>query len=153
MKNREKYAKEILDIACLGKSIAMDLNGNLVSCGDIDCYECEFHENYYDNDDCYVSIKKWCESDYVEKPKISESDKRFLDYLPDNYKWLIRNENGLLYAYNCKPQKDYVSMWFGEGAVLKISKQYKVTFPMVKWEDKEPWLIEDLKKLEVKDNG
>lgn len=26
---------------------------------------------------------------------------------------------------------------------------FKVDFPMVKWEDEEPWLIEDLKKLEV----
>ena len=26
-----------------------------------------------------------------------------------------------------------------------------VDFPMVKWEDSEPWLIEDLKKLEVVD--
>lgn len=32
MKNREKFAKEILDIACNGSSIAMDFDGNLVPC-------------------------------------------------------------------------------------------------------------------------
>ena len=145
MKNREKYAKEILDIACKGESIAMDFNGNLVSCNDINCCECEF----YDMDDCKIFVYEWCESKYIEKPKISESDKRFLDYLPDDKKWLARNKNGILYAYNCKPNKNYVNMWFDGGSVLKINGQYKIVFPMIKWEDKEPWLIEDLKKIEV----
>lgn len=26
---------------------------------------------------------------------------------------------------------------------------YTVDFPMIKWEDSEPWKIDDLKKLEV----
>lgn len=26
---------------------------------------------------------------------------------------------------------------------------FRLNLPMVKWSDKEPWLIEDLKKLEV----
>lgn len=30
-----------------------------------------------------------------------------------------------------------------------MSRLIDVDFPMVKWEDSEPWLIEDLKKLEV----
>lgn len=29
---------------------------------------------------------------------------------------------------------------------------FAVDFPMVKWSDSEPWLIEDLKKLEVVDS-
>lgn len=28
-------------------------------------------------------------------------------------------------------------------------RMFNVDFPIVKWSDKEPWLIEDLKKLEV----
>ena len=28
-------------------------------------------------------------------------------------------------------------------------RRYDVCFPMVKWEDTEPWKVEDLKKLEV----
>lgn len=29
---------------------------------------------------------------------------------------------------------------------------FNIDLPMVKWEDDEPWLIEDLKKLEVVDS-
>ena len=151
MKNREKFAKEILDIACKGKIIAVTKDNKVVCCDNINCGQCLFN---IDNDECFCDnndIEQWAESEYVEKPKISESDKRFLDYLPDDYKWLVRNKNGIIYAYSCKPKKDYISIWFGEGVVLKISKPYKVTFPMVRWEDEEPWSIEDLKKLEVKD--
>ena len=36
----------------------------------------------------------------------------------------------------------------GSGA-LKSLQKLNIEFPMVKWEDDEPWLIEDLKKLEV----
>lgn len=38
MKNKEKYAKEIVEIACSGHSIAIiKESGNIVSCGDIKC--------------------------------------------------------------------------------------------------------------------
>lgn len=36
--------------------------------------------------------------------------------------------------------------------IHKSLKFFKLDFPMVKWEDSEPWLIEDLKKLEVVEN-
>ena len=32
---------------------------------------------------------------------------------------------------------------------MEQNKDAKDRFPMVKWEDEEPWLIEDLKKEEV----
>ena len=32
---------------------------------------------------------------------------------------------------------------------LKSLKKLNIDFPMVKWSDGKPWLIEDLKKLEV----
>ena len=36
--------------------------------------------------------------------------------------------------------------------VEKALWMFNIDFPMVKWEDEEPWLIEDLKKLEVVDS-
>lgn len=94
----------------------------------------------------------WAENnheEYIEKPKISRSDRTFLDYIPDYYKYMARDEDGRLFVYKERPQKGsktwlYYPEWFG------IHKA-KVKFPMVKWENKEPWLIEDLKKLEVVD--
>lgn len=150
MKNKEKFSKEIIDIACKGGTIAVTKDNKVVNCDDITCEQCLFN---IDNDECSCDnndIERWAESEYVDKLTITESDRRFLDYLPDNCKWLVRNKDGSLYAYNRKPKKDYASMWFGECAVLKINKQCKA-FTMVKWEDDKPWWIADLKKLEVKD--
>ena len=148
MKNRENFAKEILDIACSGDSLALDAKGSIVSCEYIECLECLFNRNYDSN--CKERVKKWCESEYIEKPKISESDRRFLDYIPKSFKYIIRDSRGNLYAYVSKPYKS-INDWcdFPNNAKRISMMNYKVSFPMVKWEDEEPWLIEDLKKLEV----
>ncbi len=146
MTNREKYAKEILDIACSGYGIAILKRDNtLFTCDGERCEECICNCNC--GRSCNQVIAEWANSEYVEKPKIYESDRRFLDYIPDEYKWMARDKNGLLYIYSCKPFKDEDNCWNNE--VVKDISEFKVSFLMVKWEDKEPWAIEDLKKLEV----
>lgn len=63
MKNKEKYAKEILDIACSGNSLAFDKTTNkVVPCNGLCCLNCLFGHN------CDEAIKEWCESEYVEPP-------------------------------------------------------------------------------------
>ena len=49
MLNKEKYAKEILDIVCQDGTIPAVVNNIPIKCTDaLDCYDCKF---YY-NDDC-----------------------------------------------------------------------------------------------------
>lgn len=147
MTNREKYAEQILDIACSGYSIAILKRDNtLFACDGERCEECICNCNC--GRSCNQVIAEWANSEYVEKPKISESDRRFLDYIPDEYNWMARDKNGLLYVYYCKPFKSKES-WISEN--IKGVKEFKISFSIVKWEDEEPWLIEDLKKLEVVD--
>ena len=63
MKNKEKYAKEILEIACSGSSLAFDKTTNkVVPCNGLRCSNCLFGRN------CDEAIKEWCESEYVEQP-------------------------------------------------------------------------------------
>ena len=65
MKNREKFEKEIMDIACSGHSIAFDKEDNkLTACNKINCSECAFCSSSTTN--CLDKIKEWCESEYVE---------------------------------------------------------------------------------------
>ena len=65
MKNREKFAKEIMDIACSGHSIAFDKEVNkLTACNKINCSECAFCSSSTTN--CLDKIKEWCESEYIE---------------------------------------------------------------------------------------
>lgn len=145
MKNKEKYAKEIIEIACGGDSIAIASNsGKLVRCRNIKCYECLFNSTNCEND-----TREWAESEYIEKPVISKRDRAFLDYIKEEYKFIARDENGKLYVYNLKPYKDKVALCWGVSNYVCLTLNYNVDFPMVKWEDSEPWLIEDLKKLEV----
>ena len=69
MKNREKFAKEIMDIACSGSGIAMK-GGVLVPCDGLRCTECDFSSLVHsmNNSSCNISVEKWCESEYVEPP-------------------------------------------------------------------------------------
>lgn len=66
MKNKEKFEKEIFDIACNGSSIAVDKNGKVVACRDLPCIKCIFNGGSCSFSD---KVRKWAESEYKE-PKI-----------------------------------------------------------------------------------
>lgn len=61
MKNKEKFAKEIVEIAATGTSVAM-CNGVLRECRGLYCSQCDF----YSDRECDEKIKEWAESEYVE---------------------------------------------------------------------------------------
>lgn len=143
MKNKEKYASEIIEIACSGGSIAVTKEGeHVVRCGNIACSECLFVPL-----DC-EKIREWAESEYIEKSVISKKDRAFLEYLKC-YKYIARDDDGELYIYMSIPTKRS-DCWGADGAYRSL-RGLDIDFPMVKWSDEEPWLIEDLKKLEVVD--
>lgn len=138
MKNKEKFAKEIVELACNGEGIAVNKHSGMVfPCNNIPCSNCLFDNDYY----CEEERKKWAESEYIEKSVIviSKRDRLFLEYLGEEFKYIVRYKDGTLFAY-----KDGLTNWFG------LNHRFDVDFPMVKWEgNEEIWLIEDLKKLEV----
>ena len=149
MTNREKYTTEILDIACNGDSIAMTMDDELVGCREINCDECKFCWSS-ESGNCKENSRKWANSGYIEKITISESDRRFLDYLSDACKWIVRDKDGSLYAYRSKPTKETVGYWKCETPSTYLSSGLKIDFDMIKWSDDMPWSIEDLKMLEVR---
>lgn len=61
MKNKEKFAKEIIEIAITGTSVAM-CNGVLRECRGLYCSQCDF----YSDRECDEKIKEWAESEYIE---------------------------------------------------------------------------------------
>ena len=63
MLNKEKYAKEILDIVCSGDDIGKR-NGHLCPCANIHCSNCEF--NKCDTSICNEEFTKWANSEYKE---------------------------------------------------------------------------------------
>ena len=66
MTNKEKYAKEILDIACTGDHVAIRKSDNvIVGCRKLECLNCAFntHGKFCDDE-----IEKWANSEYIEPP-------------------------------------------------------------------------------------
>lgn len=65
MLNREKYAEEILNIACDGCNIAL-INGKLEKCRGV-CNKCDFCDNDIRNDGrCREKAKEWANGQYVD---------------------------------------------------------------------------------------
>lgn len=66
MTNKEKYGKEILDIACTGDRVAMRKSDNvIVGCRKLECLDCAFNTH---GKGCNDAIEKWANSEYVEPP-------------------------------------------------------------------------------------
>lgn len=113
-------------------------SGKIAKCIGILCEDCKF----YSPEGCHENIAEWANAEYVEKPKISEKDRAFLSFIKDSYQYIARDIAGILRLYNARPSKD--ARCLGD-SIYPLD----VNLPMVKWEDEKPWLIEDLKKLEV----
>lgn len=150
MKNKERYAKEIMEIACNGNSIAVTKeSGCIVPCSETFCIDCLFCD-----ENCKGKVREWAESEYIEKPVISKRDRVFLDYLGEECKFIARDENGELSVYIEEPHK-LIDCWevdCCENVICEADKplrMFNIDLPMIKWEDCNPWLIEDLKKLDV----
>lgn len=151
MKNKEKFAKEIIDVACKGDTIAVTKDNKVVGCDDIYCEQCLFDiDNLCHREDNI--LYRWAESEYVEKPTITSREKKFLDMLLPECKYIARDKNDKLYVYNDKPIQTDCNWYSNDGTLNCISTNlFGNMFDFIRWKDKEPWCIEDLKKLEVKD--
>lgn len=105
MTNREKYAEQILDIACIGGLLAIGKNTmKLVSCADILCEDCYFGMDV--DKKCGDACREWCESEY-EEPSIDWS-KVHVDtpiLVMDSecgywaHRYFAKYENGQVYAW------------------------------------------------------
>lgn len=72
-----------------------------------------------------------------------------MEYLDNDWKYIARDEDRRLFVYKIQPKKGCIHWECTCDNCLLLNRQLNIVFPMVKWEDEKPWLIEDLKKLEV----
>lgn len=79
-----------------------------------------------------------------EKPKLTEDEKAILRNVPKHYKWVARDKNGFICMYIKKPSKCECS-W---GGCKYMLLPFDHLFKFIKWEDEEPYLIEELLKGE-----
>ena len=73
-------------------------------------------------------------------PKLTEDEKVILRNLPKKYKWIARDIYGCLYVYASKPKKG-ITMWESDGLPMI---PFVHLFQFIKWEDVEPYSIEEL---------
>ena len=100
MTNREKYAEQILDIACGGNALGVK-NGKPIACGKVDCTKCDICA-----DNREVKVNEWANSEYVEPPvnwsKVPVDTPILVKHREDE-KWRKRYfatyEDGIVYAW------------------------------------------------------
>ena len=64
MLNKEKYSKEIVDVALKDETFAL-MDGKICACSNVQgCTSCAF----YDRDDCIISKQEWANREYVGPP-------------------------------------------------------------------------------------
>ena len=126
MLNREKYAKEIIEIACNGGNIAV-VNGKLENCRKTQCNECNFNGGTIR--DCEIKTRKWANSEYVEpiEPQVDWSrvpvDTPILVRHSESCGWdrryFAKYNNGLVYAW-----KQGTTSWSAEDPAYVCDWKY-----------------------------
>ena len=129
MTNREKFAEQILDIACDGGSIAVNkVTSEPMRCQGTACEVCLFNN---DAEFCIDARKKWANSEYVEPPvdwskvavdtPILVRDSASLEW---SKRYFAKYENGSVYAW-------------ADGATSWSSNEYTVAWKLAKLPEKE----------------
>lgn len=105
MTNREKFAEQILDIACGGSKIAVNkATLEPTSCYKLACGDCLF---CFSDANCTGAREKWANSEYVEPPvdwsKVAVDTPILVTY-NGTHSWVKRHfakyENGRVFAWN-----------------------------------------------------
>ena len=144
MKNKERYANEIVEMALKDNPFGFhkDLN-KIIPCTDIQCQNCLFHSPRL----CSITRREWANAEYKEPRQFTEIEKAFVKLFPE-IKYITRDESGKLAAFSTKPIKDTDDAWWVcecDGNVLiEISSKNLLKFSAIKWEDKEPISREEI---------
>lgn len=85
-----------------------------------------------------------------EPIKLTDDEITILRNIDEEFKYIARDSNGLLYIYKNKPDKTYDLCWGnGRGTCFCFNH----LFQFIKWEDEEPYLIEDLLEEQEDDDN
>jgi hypothetical protein len=149
--NMEHYRKELEELC--QESLGFTLKDNEIKkCNEIRCNSCDF----YNEKSCRSAVIKWLMAEYEPpKPKLTKREKILCEFLETGY--IARDLDSVLWCYNIKPNKtEYEWARIGEKHLQTVNlSRYngfgslKELFHFIKWEDSEPWAVEDLLKLEV----
>ena len=128
------------------------LNFDMVKFGEnLECYLSQITTNHNYDDTCYrigidcseclrLSLLELLE-EYKKTVKLSKFEYEYLKAAKENgYNFIARDINNRLYGFEKQPEKRD-SMWSSCGDYVGM---FKSTFSFVKWEDEEPWKIDEI---------
>lgn len=128
------------------------LNFDTENCKEgLDCYLSRIVTNQNYNDNCYrigidcseclrLSLLELLE-EYKEPIKLTQFEYEYLKVAKENeYNFIARDKDNRLYGTSEKPKK-YNITWASSGAYIVM---FKSMFKFVKWEDEEPWNIDNI---------
>lgn len=141
MKNKEKFAKEIVDISLNNNTVAVKMNGEITCCALVQCMRCLFNQK---DRSCYELRKEWAEAEYAEPKVFTEEEKAILRALP-KANWVARDMNGFVRIYQIAPYKRKFG-WVSDGQNFNAKAFSNCEFSAVKWEDEEPTSREEILK-------
>ena len=133
MKNKEKYAKEIIEVACSGEVIAMG-SGIIRKCSELPCQKCSFN---IDGIECDEMRKTLSESEYIEPKYETDWSKVPVD-TPVLIKGAVDNRR---YFSRLLPDKRLAvfrngrTSWSGCGAAIE-TVLYKSNIALAREDDK-----------------
>ena len=118
-------------------------NGTTVIC-DLQEPNCPCESNDITCTECRVN---WLKSEHKEQIKLSDVERVILENVDEECKYIARDRSGMLYIYSEKPYKSDCDWWIVKAGVKgKCLDAFNQLFRVVKWEDENPYNIEELLK-------
>lgn len=105
-------------------------------------FECD-----YDCGKCFCETIEWLNQEYKAPIKVTQTEYHILKGLDDKWKYIARDENGDLFLYKNCPTRG-IDVW-GYDDYYHRFYAFNALFTFIKWEDEEPYSIEELLKCEV----
>lgn len=142
MINIEFYRDELEEIIDEGHGVAITTDGVPVKCHiSLYCNECMINGRCNDN-----NLIKWLMQEHKDKPTITARERHFLEFVETG--WIVKDKNGDVWWFEEQPVK-MAEIWDIFGSSSNITGLVKDTLTFIEWDDKEPWSVEELLKLEV----
>lgn len=93
---------------------------------------------------CSECTCEWLKQEHKEKIKLSEVERVILENIDKQYKWIARDKSKNIHVYGSEPVKENME-WRDIDSEMELLV-FNHLFQFIKWEDDEPYNIEELLK-------
>ena len=146
LRNGERYVLGVFGV----HEFFISLNNGI--CIEVEKYNNNLIDKIFSTNDIVKVYKNYTLKEVIwkrrkEKPKLTDDEITILKNIKKRFKYIARDEDNNIFLYEEKPRKkDYGWRLDDRDAYFVDFYMFDNLFQFVKWEDNEPYLIEDLLK-------